>query len=560
MSANILGLSAHYHDSAACLYREGRPVAAAQEERFTRRKNDSGFPSRAVDYCLQAGGITAFDVDAAVFYEKPFLKFSRVLEGHLASFPRSLKSFMRAMPLWLEDRLAIPLVLRERLGYEGKVLFLRHHLSHAASAFLPSPFEEAAVLTADAVGERASVGRGVGRGGKVALTREIRFPDSLGLLYTAVTCHLGFEAHEGEGKVMALAGRGKPSMLDRFRESVQVRDDGSFRLDRSFFDFYGADRMVTPRFLSAFGPAREPGGELTQRHRDLAASLQAFTEDVVLKTARDLHRETRLPDLCLAGGVFLNCVVNHRILEDTPFKRVFIQPAAGDAGGALGAAAYVSHCLLGLPRGGSMDPLLGPESSPAESRAALVREGLPFRELPDAGLFSETARRLAEGKTVGWFQGRMEFGPRALGNRSILGDPRNPDIKRILNERVKDREPFRPYAPAVLAEAAREFFDLRDQSPHMLLAPKARPERARAIPGVVHDDGTARVQTVTQESNPRFRALIKAFESLTGVPMVVNTSFNLRGEPVVCSPADAVSVFRRSRMDCLALGNFLVDR
>ena len=560
MSANILGIACHYHDSAACLMREGRLAASAQEERFNRRKNTADFPLQALNSCLQAGGLTVFDLDAAVFYEKPYLKFARVLISHLRAFPRSFGSFRRTMPAWLGDRLALPLALERETGFSGKTLFIKHHLAHAGAAFLVSPFEEAAILTGDAVGEWATMTRGRGRGAGIRLTKEIRFPDSLGLLYTAVTTFLGFAAHEGEGTVMGLAGLGRPVLLDKFKSFVAQRPDGSFAMDQSYFDFYSEDRMYSRRFAALFGPPREPGAALEERHCDLAASLQAFTEEAVIRIARDLHAETKTPNLCLAGGLFLNCVMNQKILEATDFKNLFVQPAAGDAGGALGACAYVSHSLLGLPREGRMAPSLGPEFPPSRAKRVLANAGLAFRDLPDEELYRFVAEKLASGRVVGWCQGRMELGPRALGNRSILGDPRNPAMKDIINEKVKHREPFRPFAPAVLEENASEYFELSQPSPFMLLAPPVRPEKKAVIPAVTHVDGTARVQTVGRAANPRFWSLIQAFGRLTGLPMVINTSFNLRGEPIVCSPEDAVSTFQRSRMDCLVLGNLVVER
>ena len=540
--------------------RDGHLVAAAQEERFNRRKNSADFPLQACNCCLQAGGLTVFDLDAVVFYEKPYLKFARVLISHLRAFPRSYGSFLRTMPSWLGDRLALPLALKRETGFSGKTLFIKHHLAHAASAFLVSPFAEAAILTADAVGEWATMTRGRGQGNRIHLTKEIRFPDSLGLLYTAVTTFLGFAAHEGEGKVMGLAGFGRPVFLDKLRNIVALRPDGSFAMDQSYFDFYSEDRMYSRRFVEAFGKQREPGAELAEMHYDLAASLQAFTEDAVIRAARDLYAQTKTPNLCLGGGLFLNCVMNQKIIEATGYKNLFVQPAAGDAGGALGACAFISHSMLGLPRDGLMDPYLGPEYPPSRAKRVLTNAGLAFRDLPDEELYRCVAQKLAQSQVVGWCQGRMEFGPRALGNRSILGDPRNPAMKEIINEKVKHREPFRPYAPAVLEEHAAEYFHLTQPSPFMLLAPPVRQEKKAVIPAVTHVDGTARVQTVSRSRTPRFWGLIHAFADLTGVPMVINTSFNLRGEPIVCSPEDAVSTFQRSRMDALVLGNLVVER
>lgn len=558
--SRVLGLSCFYHDAAACLMRDGRVSAAAQEERFTRRKNDADFPIQAIDYCLREGGITARDLDAIVFYEKPYLKLSRALAGHLRGFPRTYASFRRSMPRWLHDRLTLPLDLRSGLGFEGRTYFIKHHLAHAASAFLPSGFEEAAILTADSVGEWATATRGRGAGGKVRVEAEILFPDSLGLLYSAVTAFLGFELNEGEGTVMGLSAHGRPSFLRRLREIVSVRADGSFALDQSYFDFYGGEAMHSPRFVEAFGPARVPGAPLTDRDRDLAASLQALIEDILVRLARDLRARTKSDSLCLAGGVFLNCAANQKILENAGFKRLFVQPAAGDAGGALGAAAFVSHSLWGLPRPPAMDPYLGPAFTAASARRALAAAGLSGRELPEDELCRAAAAAIARGGVVGWVQGRMELGPRALGNRSILGDPRGARTKDLINARVKGREEFRPFAPAVLAERAAEFFHLDAPSPFMLLAPRVREEKKALIPAATHVDGTARVQTVARELNPRFHRLLKAFDEAAGVPVLVNTSFNRRGEPIVCSPEDAVACFKETGLDALVLGDLFVER
>ena len=558
---NILGISCYYHDSAACLVRNGGVAAAAQEERFSRRKNDPNFPINAVNYCLQAGEITANDLDYVVFYEKPFLKFARVLMGHIGAWPRSLAGFMSSLPLWLKDRLAFPLTLEDEMGYGGRVFFLKHHLSHASAAFLVSPFEEAAILTADAVGECATTSCGYGRGNSIKIEREINFPDSLGLLYTAVTTFLGFEAHEGEGKVMGLASCGKPAFMAEFSRLAEVEEDGSYRLNPGMFDFYGGRRMYSPAFVRLFGEPRKPGAELNDRHRDIAASLQKFSEDVIIKMARDLHSKTGSKNLCLAGGVFLNCVINHKILEDTPFRNIFIQPAAGDSGGALGAACYAYNCLADKPRDFVMEhAFLGPGYDERQMERAIAREGLKAEKISDAGLFRRTAQLLSEDRVVGWFQGRMEFGPRALGNRSLLGNPKNPKMKEILNNRVKHREPFRPYASAVLEERAGEYFELLNLSPFMLLAPRLRAGAKRVVPAACHDDGTARVQTVSRRTNPGFYALLEAFNSITGIPVLINTSFNLRGEPIVCTPSDALRVYLESGMDALVLGNFLLEK
>ncbi|MFA5137965.1 MAG: carbamoyltransferase [Elusimicrobiota bacterium] len=558
---NILGISCHYHDAAACLLQDGEIAAAAQEERFSRIKNDPAFPIRAINYCLQARGLSTLDIDHIVFYEKPYLKFSRVILSHMRAYPASLASFLEAMPAWLDERLALPLKFKEELSFEGTPFFIKHHLSHAASAFLVSPFEEAAILTADGVGEWATTACGMGKGRGIRMLKELRFPDSLGLLYTAVTTYLGFEALRGEGKVMGLASYGKPAYLDKFRRLAAVKPDGSFRMDPAYFAFHKDSRMYSRRFVEEFGPERAPGTELTERHHDIAASLQAFTEEVLVAMARRLHEETRADNLCLAGGVFLNCVANSAVFEKTPFREVFIQPCAGDGGGALGAAAYVWHSVLGKQRTRSLEhAYLGPAYSSKEAERAVLASGLSFKRLSAPELARQVAGRLSQGEIVGWFQGRMEFGPRALGGRSILADPRKPDMKDLLNAKVKKRESFRPYAPAVLEERAADYFEAKGFSPFMLLAARVRAEKRAVIPAVTHVDGTARVQTVSAKANPAFRRLIEEFDKLTGVPMLLNTSFNLSDEPIVCSPRDALDSFQRSRMDCLVLEDLVVDR
>ncbi len=558
---NILGISCHYHDAAACLYKDGVPVVAVQEERCTRRKNTSAFPIQAINDCVQYGGITFADIDRVSFYEKPFLKFSRVILDHVKAWPLSLPGFLTTMPHWLEDRLILPLTLEKEIGFKGDVSFVKHHLSHAASSFLVSPFDEAAILTGDAVGEYATMTYGCGQGSDIKILREIQYPHSLGLVYTAVTTYLGFAAHEGEGTTMALASCGKPRYLDKFREMIKVKSDGSYVIDQRFFGFNKGDRMYTPRFLKAFGRARKPGTTIEERHCDIAASLQKVTEETLLTVVRHVHAETGLDRLCLGGGLFLNCVANSKILEQGPFKEIFIQPAAGDSGGALGAAAYVHHCVLKNPRTYVMrDAYLGTSYPDARIRNILLNHNMVFKEYDAEALSKFVAQKISESKIIGWFQGRMEFGPRALGNRSILGNPCNPHMKELLNDKVKHREPFRPYAPVVLEERAGEFFELSGTSPFMLLAPKVRKDKKAVIPGVVHVDGTARVQTVSRETNQKLWQLIKDFEGITGVPVIINTSFNLRGEPVVCTPEDAIACFKKSGMDYLVLGNFILNK
>jgi carbamoyltransferase len=558
---NILGISCFYHDSAACLIQDGRLVAAASEERFTRKKHDEGFPRHAIAYCLRAGRIEAKDLDYVGFYDKPFLKFERLLSTYLSTFPRGFRSFSRAMPVWLKEKLWIPQTIRRELGYKGKILFTEHHLSHAASAFLVSPFRDAAILTVDGVGEWATASYGVGRDRHIDLFREIRFPHSLGLLYSAFTYYLGFKVNSAEYKVMGLAPYGEPRYVDRVKELIAIRDDGSFELDMRYFSYHHGLRMVNGRFSGLFGgPPRDPESALEQRHKDIAASIQKVTEEVMLKMAAWLHRETGMENLCLAGGVALNCVANGRILREGPFKDLFIQPAAGDAGGALGVAAYIEHSLLGNPRGAPMDhAYLGPEFGEEEIAATLRTFKAPARRLDRDDLVREVAARI-EGQTViGWFQGRMEFGPRALGSRSILADARNPENKDVVNLKIKFRESFRPFAPTVLEEKIGDWFDIDRPSPYMLLVAPVR-EGKRVIPSVTHVDGSARIQSVSRTQNPLYHDLIAEFERRTGVPVIINTSFNVRGEPIVCTPEDAYRCFMRTHMDWLVLGPYLLDK
>ena len=558
---NILGISCFYHDSAACLLQDGKIIAAASEERFNRQKNSPVFPVQAINFCIQKANLTIDDINYVGFYEKPFLKLYRVLLSHLRAYPFSFKNFLDTLPNWLEERLILPLLLKKELGYEGKVLFIKHHLSHASSAFLVSPFEEAAILTADGVGEWGTLSLGVGKGKEVKVFKEMHFPNSLGLLYTAVTTYLGLEALIGEGKIMGLAGYGKPCYLDKFREMVTVKPDGSFMIDQRFFGFNKGSRMYSNRLIKVLGKDRKPQEEIEQRHCDIAASLQKFTEDVLIVIANNLYNDSKMDKLCLAGGLFLNCVANSRILENTPFKEVFIQPAASDSGGALGVVAYIYHSILNNHRSCVMqDAYLGPDFSQNQMKRALVNNGINFKEFSDDSLFQYVAQKLSQDKIIGWFQGRMEFGPRALGNRSILANPGNPGMKDLLNQRVKKRESFRPYAPAVLEEKITEFFNAKQFSSFMLLSAQVNDDKKTIIPAVTHIDGSARVQSVSKNINPRLWNLIKEFENITGLAVILNTSFNLNKEPIVCAPEEAVSCFKRSQMDCLVLGNYVAEK
>jgi carbamoyltransferase len=587
--ATILGLSAYYHDSAACLVRDGEIVAAAQEERFTRKKHDANFPTNAVAYCLREAGIGIGQVDYVGFYDKPLLKFERLVEQYLGVAPRGLKSFLMSMPVWLKDKLFTrKLILRELdEAFEGEVLFTEHHESHAASAFYPSPFVEAAILTMDGVGEWATSSYGVGRGKECELLAEIHYPHSLGMLYSAFTYYTGFKVNSGEYKVMGLAPYGRPTYVDRiFDKVLELKEDGSFKLDMRYFNYLEGLTMTGPAFDELFdGPPRKPEATLTQREMDIAASIQVVTEEVVLRMARHVHRETGMENLCLAGGVALNCVGNGRLLREGPFRRLWIQPAAGDAGGAVGVALAIHHKVLGNERrfhseGDAMrGSYLGPADSDETIEAFLRSVGAVYEKLPsEDALVERAAELLAAEKVVGWHQGRMEFGPRALGGRSILGDPRSTKMQSVMNLKIKYRESFRPFAPSVLREHVHEWFDLDVDSPYMLLVAPVKaehriamtPEQEKlfgieklnvprsAIPAVTHVDYSARIQTVHRETNPRYHALISRFFAMTGCPVVVNTSFNVRGEPIVCTPRDSWLCFMRTEMDALAIGNYVL--
>ena len=586
---HLLGISAYYHDSAAALLRDGEIVAAAQEERFSRRKNDERFPHHAIQFCLRQGGLAPADLAAVVFYDKPITKFARMLETWLAVAPLGLVSFGRVMPSWLGEKLNLRQTIRDELPglrADCPVLFTEHHRSHAASAFYPSPFEEAAILTVDGVGEWATTTIGEGRGREITIHEELRFPHSLGLLYSTFTAYCGFRVNSGEYKLMGLAPYGEPKFVAAiFEHLLDLKADGSFRLNLDYFDFLHGARMANEKFHTLLGgPPRALDGPLEARHADVACSIQVVTEEVMLRLARHARERTGMKNLCLAGGVALNCVANGRILREKIFDRLWIQPAAGDAGGALGAALAAWHAQE--PATTTRTPerpdamrgaFLGPEFSDAEIESALRAHGAVFERVEDTVLLEHTAALLASEKVVGWFQGRMEFGPRALGNRSILGDPRSAKMQSVMNLKVKFRESFRPFAPVVLRERVSDYFDLDADSPYMLLVAPVkeslrRPvERGAAgfdqirqarstIPAVTHVDYSARVQTLTREQNPRLHALLKQFEATTGCGVLVNTSFNVRGEPVVCTPDDAYRCFVNTEMDWLVIGNFLLDR
>jgi carbamoyltransferase len=559
---NILGISCFYHDAAAVLVQDGKLTVAVQEERFTRKKHDQSFPKNAIDFCLEYSDLTTKDLDYVAFYDKPFTKFDRILQTYVATWPKGLISFLKAMPVWIKEKIWIPQTIRSELDYEGEILFAEHHVSHAASAFLVSPFEEAAILTVDGVGEWDTTTYGLGKGNEISLLKSMRFPHSLGLLYSAFTYYLGFKVNSAEYKVMGLAPYGEPLYYDLImNELVRVREDGSFNLNMKYFTYEYGLRMTGKRFSKLFGqPVRKPESELTDFHKDVAASLQKVTDTIMVKMAQHVERETGLKYLCMAGGVALNCVSNSKILENTSFQDLFVQPAAGDAGGAIGAAYYVYNTILGNQRTYSMDHVfLGTEFSDAEVESFFKSKGLNCKKYKRSELLQETARLIGEQKVVGWFQGRMEFGPRALGNRSILADARNPKNQSVVNLKIKFRESFRPFAPTVLQERTQEYFEFDRPSPFMLFVANVRKDR-RIIPAVTHVDGSARLQTISREQNELYYDLIAEFERQTGCPVIINTSFNVRGEPIVCTIDDAWRCFLRTEMDCLVIGNFIIEK
>ncbi len=562
-STYVLGISCFYHDAAASLLKDGVVVAAGQEERFSRKKHDSDFPHRAIQYVLHEAGVRPEELDTVGFYDKPLLKFERMLATYVATFPRSFQSFRKAMPVWLHEKLWVPSIIRKELKpYKGPILFAEHHMSHAASCFLPSPFEEAAILTVDGVGEWATASYGVGKGTDITLFKEIRFPHSLGLLYSAFTYYLGFKVNSAEYKVMGLAPYGKPVHFDRImKEMVHLSEDGSFKLDMKYFSYDHGLRMTNGAFDDFFGgPPRKPETWMNEREFDIAASIQKICEEIVLHMARHLHRETGLTRLCMAGGVALNCVANGRVIRETPMKELWVQPAAGDAGGAVGVAHYVYNTIHKQPRAkGWTHAYLGPQFTDAEIAQYLDGAGAKYTTLTDRELVARTAKLISGSNVVGWFQGRMEFGPRALGGRSILADPRDPKMRDTLNMKIKFREGFRPFAPSVLMDKASEWFDIDCDSPYMLLVAQVR-EGKRTIPSVTHVDNSARLQTVTRAEAPLYYGIIEEFGRITGVPIVINTSFNVRGEPIVCTPHDAYLCFMRTNMDHLVLGHHLLDK
>ena len=584
---HILGVSAFYHDSAAALLRDGDVLAAAQEERFTRKKHDPRFPARAVRYCLDEAGITIDDLDMVVFYDKPLVKFERLLMTFLSTAPRGLLAFYDQMPSWLKEKLSMRKTVRRELGYEGPMLFSTHHLSHAAAAFYPSPFEEAAFITVDGVGEWATTTYGVGQGNGLQILKEINFPHSLGLLYSAFTYFTGFKVNSGEYKLMGLAPYGQPKYVDTIRrELIDIKEDGSFRLNMKYFDYCAGRRMTNRAFAGLFGgPERRPETKITQREMDLARSVQVVTEEVMMRIARHVHAETGMKNLVIAGGVALNCVANGKLLAEGPFDDLWIQPCAGDGGNALGAALFAWHQLLGKPREADARrqkaTYLGPAYTDDAIEAFLKQRGIPYKRYPREEIPGTVADIIASENVAGWFQGRMEFGPRALGARSIIADPRSRDMQSTLNLKIKFRESFRPFAPTVLVEHADECFKLNGHdSPYMLLVADVVRDRLRALteeeqaaqgfeklkvirsdlPAITHVDNSARIQTVARVDNPIYYDMIDAFYQRTGCPVIINTSFNVRGEPIVCTPEEAYTCFMRTRMDYLCLGSCLLDK
>lgn len=587
-SVNILGISCFYHDSAACLVRDGEIIAAAQEERFTRKKHDFNFPINAIKWCLEKGEIERKDLDFIVFYEKPFIKFERILETFLTYSPSGIRQFIQAMPLWLKQKLWIPELIQRELNYKGKILFTEHHESHAASAFYPSRFKDAAFLTMDGVGEWETASFGIGKDNNIEILYDLKFPHSLGLLYSTFTYYAGFKVNSGEYKLMGLAPYGEPKYADLIlRELIDIKEDGSFKMNLKYFGYCSGLRMTNWKFEKLFGgPPRKPETMITQKDMDIAASIQHVTEEIMLKMAKYVHRVTGQDKLCLAGGVALNCVGNGRILRESPFKEIWIQPASGDAGGALGAALLIWHKYLGNKRtlDGKNDSqkasLLGPSYSDDYIEQFLKKECIPYEKLALVDIPEEISDLIMQRKVIGWFQGRAEFGPRALGARSIIADARDPEMQSKMNLKIKYRESFRPFAPTVLREHVSEWFDLDKESPYMLLVAFVKKDKRMEsgglednvrgfdklkikrslIPAVTHVDYSARIQTIKREDNPLYYDMIEAFHKKTGCPVIINTSFNVRGEPLVCTPEDAFKRFMTTEMDYLIMGNCLLDR
>lgn len=563
---NVLGVSCYYHDSSACLIVDGKLVAAAEEERFTRKKHDTSFPHNAIHYCLEEAGLKINEIDHLAFYEKPLVKFERLLAQHIQMYPRSFWSFFKAMPSWINEKLRVMRPIRKKLGYKGDVLFVEHHLAHAASSFLVSPFKKAAFLTIDGVGEWSTTTFGIAEGNDINILKEITFPDSVGLLYSTATAHLGFSVNNSEYKVMGLAPYGKPVYLDKFRKVMDVKEDGSFRMDMDYFDYHYKMTMPSEKWIKLFGPVRKGESEVTQHHKDLAASLQAFTEEIVFKILNHVHKVTKCDNLVMAGGVALNSVANGKILSKTPFKKLFIIPAAGDGGTSVGAAAYVYHTLLKQPRTHTLnDAYLGPGFSNKYVEDFLKKNKIKYRKFKNRDDKIKTSAKLvADDNVIGWFQGRMEFGPRALGSRSILSNATNPNMQEILNLKVKHREKFRPFAPVVCEDDAKDYFECDNPVPiptdYMLMVYPIKKSKQKLIPSVTHVDGSGRLQTIRRTQNPDYYDVIKHFGKLTKIPILINTSFNIRGEPIVCRPEHAYRCMMGTGIDYLVLNDYLIAR
>ncbi len=562
----ILGISCFYHDSSASLIHDGKVIAAAQEERFNRIKASSDFPIQAINFCLQKAQITIKDLDYIVFYEKPYLKFERVIKDHLKHYPFSLPNFLNLIPYWLQDRLSLQMKIEEELSFEGKILYTPHHYSHAASAFFCSPFKEAAIITADAVGEFDTTTIGVGKNNKIKLIKTLSYPHSLGLLYTTISTYLGFKANTGEGKVMGLAALGQPKYLDVFKKLVNVKDDGSFQLNEKYFSFNSGSKMFTKNLEKLLGPARKMGKthekNIEQKYLDIASTLQTMIEEIILKIAKHTYKETGLKKLCLAGGVFLNCVANTRILKETPFKEVFIQPAAGDAGGSLGAALSVYYHFLNKPRSSFVmeDAFLGPSFSEKEIVQVLRKNDANYKKLSDSQLKKFVTQKLNKNKIIGWFQGEMEFGPRALGHRTILANACNKNMKDLLNQKIKHREWFRPYGIIIPENEVANYFQENINNQFMLMIGNIKKTKTKLIPSAIHYDGTSRLQTITKKTHGLLYEIVTEFKKLSGVPILINTSFNDNNEPIVCTPQNAYDCFIKTEMDFLVMGNYLIKK
>jgi len=562
----VLGISCFYHDAAACLVKDGIVVAAAEEERFSRVKHDTGFPINAINYCLGSDGITSQDIDYIGFYEKPMIKFERLMSQHMQMFPRSLKVFVESTPSWLTEKLKAKSIIEKKLGFKKDILFIEHHMSHAASSFLCSPFKSAAIITVDGVGEWATTTFGKGEGKEVTILKEIQFPNSIGLLYSTFTAYLGFKVNDHEYKVMGLSAFGEPKYYDQIMKIIDMKEDGSYGMDISYFDYHYKGRMPSNKFIKEFGPPRKRNDNVTKKHEDLAASLQKVLEDILMRMLNQLHAETKEKNLCMAGGVALNSVANGKIMKRTPFKNIFIQPAAGDSGGSMGVALYVYNTILGNERKYVFDSAsLGPQYNTEEVKNFLDTNNINYSEFKSAGdLVKKTIDIILQNKVIGWFQGRMEWGPRALGNRSILANPLNSKMRDILNEKVKHREMFRPFAPVVPVESANNFFECDDPVPsptdYMLMVYPVKKKYHKIIPSVTHVDGTGRVQTIRKSQNLLYYMLLKEMGKRTKIPILINTSFNVRGEPIVCTPQDAYRCMMGTGIDYLVMNKFLIKR